>query len=114
MVLRGLNCRGCCFFERFCPIAVFGFGCLGFFNSGPARPPEAPPGKACGLCALGVGRGCAGLGFGAGLRAHRLAREREAVVVLHQPVEHRVSNRGVPNPFVPVLDRQLTGNDDGK
>ena len=63
-----------------------------------------PPARAVGLCALGVGRGCVGLRFGGGILAHRLPREREAVVVLHQPVQHRVSNRGVPNPFVPVLN----------
>ena len=73
--------------------------------------PCITPGKAASLCALGVGRSCAGLGFGRGLFAHRFACEREAVVVLHQPVEHRVSNRGVAYPFEPVLDRQLAGDD---
>ena len=71
------------------------------------------PGEGWGLCALGIDRGCAGLDFGDGLFAHRLAREREAVVVLHQPVQHRVSNRRVPNPLVPVLYGQLTGDDGG-
>ena len=55
------------------------------------------------LCAHGVARSCAGLGCC--LLAHRFTREREAVVVLHQPIEHRIRDLGVAYPFVPVLDR---------
>ncbi len=35
------------------------------------------------------------------------------MVVLHDPVQHRVSNRSVTDPFVPMLNGQLTGDDRG-
>jgi hypothetical protein len=61
------------------------------------------PARAAVLCDQEVGRSCAGLG-GCPL-AHRPTCEREAVVVLHQPSEHRIRDRGVAYPFVSVLDR---------
>ena len=112
MVLRGLNCRGCWFFERFFLSWRLVWAAEITFIQAPARaagrPPPVvhvpmhypPPARAAGLCALGGGRRCAGLGVCDGPVAHRLAREREAVIVLYQPVQHRISNRGVPNPFV--------------
>jgi len=62
-----------------------------------------PLASAAFLCAHGVGRGCADLG--GCLLAHRFIREREAVVVLHQPIQQRIRDRGVAYPFVPMLDR---------
>jgi hypothetical protein len=35
-----------------------------------------------------------GAGLGGCLFAHRFTREREAVVVLHQPIEHRIRDLG--------------------
>jgi len=35
------------------------------------------------------------------------------VVVLHDPVQHRVGHGGVPDPFMPVLYGQLASNDRG-
>jgi hypothetical protein len=34
-------------------------------------------------------------------------------MVLHQPVQHGIGNRLVTNPLVPVLNRQLAGDDGG-
>mgnify|MGYP007099122290 CR=1 FL=1 len=35
------------------------------------------------------------------------------MVVLHDPVQHRIRYRSVPNPFMPVLYGQLAGDDRG-
>ncbi len=35
------------------------------------------------------------------------------MVVLHDPVQHRVRHRGVTNPFMPVLNGQLACDDRG-
>lgn len=44
MVLRGLDCRLCCFFEQISPFLVFGFGGFGFFKQGPCQGRrQAPP-----------------------------------------------------------------------
>jgi len=37
MVLRGLNCRACCFFGQISPVLVFGFGGYEFSFWAPAR-----------------------------------------------------------------------------
>ena len=115
MVLRGLNCRRCCFCEWFWPLLVWIFGLFGA-HSGPCQSRrghlsvvhvpmhDPPPARAAGLGGLSLGWRHTGLGFDTGLFAHRLARELEAVVVLHQPVQHRIGNRGLANPFVPVLN----------
>ena len=38
------------------------------------------------------------------LFSQRFPRDRQAVMVLHQPVKHCVRHRGVANPLVPVLN----------
>lgn len=39
-----------------------------------------------------------------GLFSQRLPRDRQAVMVLHQPVKYCIGHRGVANPLVPVLN----------
>lgn len=91
------------------PACVSGcFPCLEliFLNKqAPARPPEAPPDRA----RLVVGAPFCRWAF----FAQRLAGEREAVMVLHQPIKHGIGDGLVANPFMPMLDRQLTGDDGG-
>ena len=45
--------------------------------------------------------------------AQRLPREIEAVMLVHDPVQNRIRNRGVANPRMPMLNGQLAGNDRG-
>jgi len=47
------------------------------------------------------------------LLAKRLARQSEAVISLHQPVQDGVGDRGVTDPCMPMLDGQLAGDDGG-
>lgn len=34
-------------------------------------------------------------------------------MALHEPIEHRIGDRGVADPLVPVLDGKLAGGDGG-
>nr|WP_230559076.1 hypothetical protein [Variovorax paradoxus] len=43
----------------------------------------------------------------------RLGREGESAVLLHQAIEDRLGNGGVTDPRMPVIDRQLAGDDGG-
>ena len=45
--------------------------------------------------------------------AQRFAREREAVMVLHEPIKHGIGHSLVTYPLVPVLNGQLAGDDGG-
>ena len=92
-----------------CRLAFFGvvsFLQLEFFNKkAPARAPQAPP------LALVLPFG---LGFyGATFLTHRLPGKRKAMMVLHQPIQHCIGNSLIPNPPMPMLNRQLTGDDGG-
>jgi hypothetical protein len=41
----------------------------------------------------------------------RLARQDETVISLHHKVPNCISNGGAPDPCMPVLNRQLAGDD---
>ena len=47
------------------------------------------------------------------LSALRVAGQREAVVALHDAVQDGVSGGGVTDPGMPVINRQLAGDDRG-
>ncbi len=47
------------------------------------------------------------------LSAQRVAGQREAVVALHDAVQDGVGDGGIAAPCMPVIDRQLAGNDCG-
>src|SRR2546426_12546820 len=41
----------------------------------------------------------------------RLTPQVEAVILLHYPVQNCIGNGGIPDPRMPVLNGQLTGDD---
>lgn len=54
------------------------------------------------------------LSGGSGSRAAQgLSGEREAVVLLHEPVRDGVSDGGIADPGVPMFDGQLAGDNGG-
>lgn len=48
-----------------------------------------------------------------GALSHALAGEREPVGVMDEAIKDGVGEGGVPDSLVPVLDRQLAGDDGG-
>ena len=42
--------------------------------------------------------------------SERAAGERDAVGMMHEPIENRVAKRGVADQIVPVIDRDLAGH----
>lgn len=76
--------------------------------------------RTAGLCWIGVeastleGRGHLGAGHGDTLLlTHRATLEREAVAVVHESIEDGIGERGFVDIGVPLLDRQLTGDERG-
>src|SRR5215813_5866377 len=82
------------------------------------RPPREP-GSAVSrwLCRSNATLGVSGLhcwslfGHGGLPFAHGVALQGNLVCVVDEPVQDGIGQRGLPNRRMPVLDRQLTGND---
>ena len=103
-----------------CFFGWFSFLCIELLliSWAPARPPQAPPWSgmySCmtcprrGLWAVWVPRVFVGLvvDFSFSWRAfltQRFSRECEAVMALHEAVQHGIGHRLVTYPFVPMLD----------
>ena len=59
-----------------------------------------------------IGSGCRYVVFHDGVPfTHRLSSEGNLVRVMEQPVKNRVSQRGIPQRLMPVVHRELTGDD---